>query len=145
MQQRDHFEHPWKHKTCDGEGKEERCKNLASPSDQEMPSKTCWMISSWVSYFSWGWSGKAGLAVEREEQWPRSQASMCARHTDSARLIWSQAELQVFFHGRGANRGAAGQSVSEVDCSSHWWKPMYDKDIGMNSVRSCVLFQVTLL
>lgn len=87
VQQRDHYERPLKHKTCDGEGKDERCKNLASPSDQEMPSKTCWMISSWVSYFSWGWSGKAGPAVEREEQQPRSQASMCARRWDGARLI----------------------------------------------------------
>lgn len=37
------------------------------PSDQEMPSKTCWMISSWGSYFSWGWCEKASLVVRREE------------------------------------------------------------------------------
>lgn len=74
---------PWKPKTCDCEGKEEPCKNLASPSDQEMPSKTCWMISSWVSYFSWGWCEKAGLVAQWEKQRPRSHASMCAHCTDS--------------------------------------------------------------
>lgn len=84
-QQRDLCDQPWKHKTCDGEGKEEHCKNLASPLDQEMPSKTCWMISSWVSYFSWGWCEKAGLAA-------RSQVSMCAYCMDSAWSIRSQAE-----------------------------------------------------
>lgn len=57
-----------------------------------MPSKTCWMISSWVSYFSWGWCEKAGLAAQREEQRPRSQVSMCAYCMDSARSIRSQAE-----------------------------------------------------
>lgn len=41
---------------------------------------------------------------------------MCAHCTDGARPIWSQAGLQVFLMGRGANRGAAGLSVSEVDC-----------------------------
>lgn len=137
-QQRDLCDQPSKHKACDGEGKEERCKNLASPSDQEMPSKTCWMISSRVSYFSWGWCEKAGLAAQREEQRPRTQASMCAYCMDNAPSIWSQAELQPVSHRWRVSRGAAGLSVSEVDCSSHWQKPIHQIAISMNSSISSV-------
>lgn len=77
--------------------------------------------------------------MEREQQRPRSQASMCARCTDRARLIWSQAGLQVFSIGRGANRGAARLSVSGVHCFPVTGEnPSTIKAISTNSLGNCV-------
>lgn len=100
-----------------------------APSDQEMPSKTCWMISSWVSYFSWGWSEKAGLAAQREElQRPRSQPSMCARRTDGSGTLDMES-------GRSPNRLGSCLTVS---LQSGLFRSLVKTDASMNSHRGGV-------
>lgn len=125
---------PWKHGCVTARAKRSAARIWPASRTRKCQVRHAGWFPLWSLISAGGGVGKQTWQWSERSR-GRGAKSPCVH---SARRLHARYGLRQNSRFSCTDKGAAGLSVSEVDCLGHWWKPTHDKDIRINCSTSCV-------